>query len=78
MMKTRMWYSETEGWILETPTNITKLQFLRMVDYTRADQARQIEKMTPGPTFDIYAKALASLTPENVTHRVEQPQGGAR
>lgn len=72
MNQPRMWWAgEEQGWILQTKTNITKLQLLRMVDYTKADQARQIEKMQPGPTFDIYAKALASLTPENVTHRIE-------
>jgi hypothetical protein len=74
MMKTRMWW-DGQGWVLQTETNITKSRLLRMVEYTKADQARQMGTMQPGPTFDVYAKALAALTPENI--RIEQPQGGA-
>jgi hypothetical protein len=72
------WAGERDGWILQTATPVTQLQMLRMIEYTRKDQTRQIGTMQAGPTFDIYAKALASLTPENVTHRIEQPQGGAK
>jgi hypothetical protein len=70
MNQSRMWW-DGEGWILQTKTNITKAQLLRMVEYTKNDQARQIEKMQPGKDMDIYIKALSELTPGNITHRIE-------